>query len=78
MLEDDIAWIEYLRKTNREFAELEQRHRELERELGDFVKRRVLTTGEAVRKKMVQKEKLVAKDRMNEIMRQSRLTGAAP
>lgn len=77
MRDDDVTWIEYLRKSSREFADLERRHLELERELGGLVKRRVLTPDEEIRKKNVQKEKLVMKDRMNDILRQSRLNGAA-
>jgi hypothetical protein len=49
----------------------------LERELEDLVKRRVLTAAEEIRKKNVQKEKLVMKDRMNDIVRHARLSGAA-
>ncbi len=77
MHDDDIPWIEHLRKTNREFVDLERRHLELERELGDLVKRRVLTAAEEIRKKNVQKEKLAMKDRMNDIVRHARLSGAA-
>ncbi|MEW6682601.1 MAG: DUF465 domain-containing protein [Nitrospirota bacterium] len=72
MRDDDVSWIEHLRKTNREYVDLERRHLELERELGDLVKRRVLTTDEEVRKKNVQKEKLATKDRMNDILRHTR------
>lgn len=77
MRDDDVSWIEHLRKTNREFMGLERRHLELERELEDLVKRRVLTAAEEIRKKNVQKEKLVTKDRMNDIVRHARLSGAA-
>ncbi len=71
-MRDGDAWIEQLRKTNREFADLERRHLALERELGDLLKRRVLTTDEEIRKKNMQKEKLAMKDRMNGILRQTR------
>jgi hypothetical protein len=77
MRDDDVSWTEHLRKTNREFADLERRHLELERELGDLVKRRVLSANEEIRKKNVQKEKLATKDRMNDIVRHARLFGAA-
>lgn len=77
MHDGDAAWIEHLRKTNREFADLERKHLELERELGDLLKRRVLSTDEEVRKKNVQKEKLAMKDRMNGILRQTRLSRMA-
>lgn len=77
MRDDEVPWIEHLRKTSREFADLERRHLELERELGDLVKRRVLTAHEEMRKKNVQKEKLAMKDRMNDILRHARLAGTA-
>jgi uncharacterized protein YdcH (DUF465 family) len=57
-------------------VDLERRHLELEQELGGLVKRRVLTPAEEIRKKNVQKEKLAMKDRMTDILRQSRLGGA--
>lgn len=77
MLNEDKEWIEYIRKGNREFVELEQHHRRLERELNTLLKRRILPADEEVRKKTMQKEKLAAKDRMNEILRQSKLTETA-
>jgi uncharacterized protein YdcH (DUF465 family) len=49
----------------------------LERELHKLLKRRILPPAEEVRKKTLQKEKLAAKDRMNEILRHSRLAETA-
>lgn len=77
MRDENVTWIEYLRKTNREYAELERRHHELERELETLVKRRVLTPDEEIKKKNVQKEKLATKDRMNHILRHTRVTRMA-
>lgn len=77
MLNEDKEWLDHVRKGNRELVELEQRHRQLERELNTLLKRRILPPDDEVRKKTLQKEKLAAKDRMNEILRQSKLTEAA-
>jgi len=74
MLNEDKEWLDHVRKGNREFVELEQHHRRLERELSTLLKRRILPADEEMRKKTLQKEKLAAKDRMNEILRQSKLT----
>jgi uncharacterized protein YdcH (DUF465 family) len=41
--------------------------------LNTLLKRRILPPDDEVRKKTLQKEKLAAKDRMNEILRQSKL-----
>lgn len=73
-MDHDMAWIERVRKSNHEFVVLEQHHQRLERELQTLLKRRVLAENDEYRKKMVQKEKLAAKDRMNEILRRARLT----
>ncbi len=77
MHDDEMSWMEHLRKTNREFVDLERRHLELERELEEMVRRRVLTVAEEVRKKNVQKEKLAMKDRMNDLVRHARLGAAS-
>jgi uncharacterized protein YdcH (DUF465 family) len=73
MLNEDKEWLDHVRKGNREFVELEQHHRRLERELSALLKRRIMPADDEVRKKTLQKEKLAAKDRMNEILRQSKL-----
>ena len=71
MLEGNVMRIQHLRNTNREWVTLERRHQELEDELGTFVKRRSLTTDEEMHKKTVQKQKLVMKDRMSDLLRRS-------
>jgi uncharacterized protein YdcH (DUF465 family) len=73
----DFTRIQHLRNTNQEFVALEQRHRELEEELGEFARRRILTADEEIRKKTVQKQKLLMKDRMNDIVRAGRSAGPA-
>ena len=72
MIEEDEDWIEHLRKTRKDFVACEQRHRRLERELNELLKRRILGPQEEMHKKILQKEKLAVKDRMNEIVRQSK------
>ncbi len=73
MFDGDEEWIEHVRRTNKEFAALEQRHHRLEQELTKLLKRRILPVDEEIRKKTLQKEKLATKDRMNALVRQSRL-----
>jgi uncharacterized protein YdcH (DUF465 family) len=77
MLEADVTRIQHLRNTNPEWVTLERRHQELEAELGDLMKRRRLTTDEEIHKKTVQKQKLVMKDRMSDLLRRSPSTGRA-
>jgi uncharacterized protein YdcH (DUF465 family) len=71
MLEGDVTRIQHLRNTNPEWVTLERRHRELEDELGDLMKRRRLTPEEETHKKTVQKQKLVMKDRMSDLLRRA-------
>ncbi len=60
---------ERARRENRIFRALELKHRQLEEQLEELARRRVLTPAEEIEKKRVQKEKLVAKDRMADILR---------
>jgi uncharacterized protein YdcH (DUF465 family) len=62
--------IEKLRRENDEFLFWESRHEKLEQEIRQFNKRPHLTPPEDVHRKELQKEKLAAKDKMMEIMRQ--------
>jgi uncharacterized protein YdcH (DUF465 family) len=62
--------LEQIRKSNREFRQLEEEHHRLERELSDILRRKVLTPAEELEKKRLQKKKLMAKDRMMEILRE--------
>jgi len=64
----DGRFIERLRQENREFRLLESRHQQLEEELSQLVRHHVLTPDEEVKKKHLQKEKLVTKDRMARLM----------
>lgn len=71
MLTED-AIVEQLRHSNTEFRELEASHHRLDLELNELQKRHVLTPGEEVEKKRIQKEKLVKKDKLAELIRHYR------
>lgn len=68
MLTED-AIIEELRHTNTEFRELEESHHRLDLELNELQRRHVLTPNEEIEKKRIQKEKLVKKDKLAELVR---------
>lgn len=68
MLTED-AIMEQLRHTNTEFRELEESHHRLDLELNELQRRHVLTPHEEIEKKRIQKEKLVKKDKLAEIVR---------
>lgn len=67
MTERAIA--EQLRQSSTEFRELEESHHRLDNELAELQKRHVLTPSEELTKKQLQKEKLVKKDKMAELIR---------
>ncbi len=68
MTENEI--VEILKQDNEEFKRLYQEHRELDTQLGDMIKKPYLTSEEEVEKKRMQKEKLLKKDRMAELVRE--------
>lgn len=68
MMTDD-AIVEQLRQSNHEFRELETSHHRLDLELNELQKRHVLTPEEELEKKRIQKEKLVKKDKLAELIR---------
>ncbi|MBL8075192.1 MAG: DUF465 domain-containing protein [Nitrospira sp.] len=77
MLTED-AIMEQLRHTNTEFRELEESHHRLDLELNELQRRHVLTPNEELEKKRIQKEKLVKKDKLAEIIRLYREQRMAP
>jgi len=77
MLTDD-AVAEQLRQSNHEFRELEVSHHRLDLELNELQKRHVLTPAEELEKKRIQKEKLVKKDKLAELVRLHREQGLQP
>jgi uncharacterized protein YdcH (DUF465 family) len=68
MLTENVI-VERLRQSNEEFRELEESHHRLDLELNELQKRHVLTPAEELTKKHLQKEKLVKKDKMAELIR---------
>ena len=68
MLTDNVI-VERLRQSSTEFRELEESHHRLDLELNELQKRHVLTPTEEMAKKQLQKEKLVKKDKMAEMIR---------
>lgn len=68
----DAQIAEALRASNDEFRELEAAHHRLETELQEILKHRVQTPQEEMMRKQLQKEKLAAKDKMAELIRQYR------
>ena len=68
MLTDD-AVVEELRQSSSAFRELEESHHRLDRELNELQKRHVLTPSEELEKRRMQKEKLVKKDKLAELVR---------
>ncbi len=74
MLTDD-AIVEQLRQANSEFLELEVLHHRLDHELNELQRRHMLTPAEELEKKRLQKEKLVKKDTLAELIRLCREEG---
>lgn len=69
MVMKNIALIERLRRENDEFFLWEEKHKRLEREIRDLNRKNILTPEEEVLRKNLQKEKLLAKDKMVEILK---------
>lgn len=69
MVMKNIALIERLRRENDEFLLWEEKHKRLEREIRDLNRKNILTPEEEILRKNLQKEKLLAKDKMVEILK---------
>ena len=65
---DDQVLTERLRAENPDFRRWSEEHRRLERRLAALNRHRFLTPSEEQEKKRLQKEKLLAKDRMVQIL----------
>ena len=61
-----------LRNENEEYKKLEEDHRKLDQVLDTMHKKKYLTPDEEVEKKKIQKQKLHCKDRMAQILRDSK------
>jgi hypothetical protein len=77
MLTEEVI-VERLRQSSTEFRELEESHHRLDLELNELQKRHVLTPAEELEKKRMQKEKLVKKDKIAELIRIYREQGLQP
>jgi uncharacterized protein YdcH (DUF465 family) len=61
--------VEFLKKENDEFRRLNEEHRNLDELLVEIDSRKYLTPEEEVERKKIQKQKLLKKDRMAELVR---------
>jgi len=61
--------VEFLKKENEEFRRLSEEHRNLDEFLVEIDSRRYLTPEEEIERKNIQKQKLLRKDRMAELIR---------
>ena len=61
--------VEFLKKENGEFKKLSEEHRSLDVLLAEIDSKRYLTPEEEVERKKLQKQKLLKKDRMAELVR---------
>ena len=68
MQEQEI--IEILKKESEEFRGLAEEHQKLEKLLAEFDSKRYLTPDEEYERKRIQKQKLLKKDRMAELIRE--------
>lgn len=64
--------VEFLKKENDEFKKLSEEHRNLDVLLAEIDNKRFLTSEEEVERKKLQKQKLLKKDRMAELVRDYR------
>jgi uncharacterized protein YdcH (DUF465 family) len=64
--------VEFLKKQNEEFRKLSEEHRSLDGLLSEIDSKHYLTPEEEVERKRIQKQKLVKKDRMAELVREYR------
>lgn len=67
MKEQEI--IEKLKQENEEFKKLSQEHKSLDDKLVDIDKKRYLNSDEEIERKKLQKQKLIKKDKMAQLVR---------
>lgn len=67
MKEQEI--VEFLKKENEEFRKLSEEHRNLDEFLVEIDSKRYLTPEEEIERKNIQKQKLIKKDKMAELVR---------
>jgi uncharacterized protein len=62
--------VEFLKNENEEFRKLSEEHRDLDGLLSEIDGKRYLTAEEEIERKRIQKQKLLKKDRMAELVRE--------
>jgi uncharacterized protein len=62
--------VEFLKNENEEFRKLSEEHRDLDGLLSEIDSKRYLTAEEEIERKRIQKQKLLKKDRMAELVRE--------
>jgi uncharacterized protein len=72
MDETDAQLYARLQETDPEFRRLAEKHRELDRKIGEFDRIYYLTSEQERKRKDLQKQKLALKDRLYTLMRQAR------
>lgn len=72
MKETKIA--EILKEQNKEYKKLHEEHKRLESLLSEIDKNKYLTPEEEIERKRIQKQKLIKKDRMAELIREYKKT----
>lgn len=72
MDETDVQLYARLQETDPEFHRLAEKHRELDRKIGEFDRIYYLTSEQERKRKDLQKQKLALKDRLYTLMRQAR------
>ena len=75
MKEQEI--VELLKKENEEFKRLSDEHRSLDAIISEMDNKRYLTPEEEIERKKIQKQKLLRKDRMAELVRQYKKSHSA-
>lgn len=68
MRENEI--VEFLKNQNEEFRKLSEEHRSLDSLLSEMDSKHYLTADEEIERKRIQKQKLLKKDRMAELVRE--------
>jgi uncharacterized protein len=62
--------VEFLKTQNEEFRKLSEEHKNLDGLLSEIDSKRYLTAEEEIERKRIQKQKLLKKDRMAELVRE--------
>lgn len=69
MIDKHSVLIDRLRRENDDFLMWEEKHKKLEREIRGLNRKHILTPEEELLRKNLQKEKLISKDKMKEILK---------